>query len=142
MAEMEYRRLGSAGVRLSVLSFGSWVTFGAQMGMERALACMEAAHRAGVNFFDNAEVYAGASASVMGEAIDELGWPRLSYVVSTKFFWGLRKGVPNTQEHAQPQVPACRRSTARWSVCGSTSSTSSSATGPTRRRRSRRRCGR
>jgi voltage-dependent potassium channel beta subunit len=94
MAEMEYRRLGSAGVRLSVLSFGSWVTFGAQMGMERALACMEAAHRAGVNFFDNAEVYAGGeSERIMGSALAELDWPRHSYLISTKFFWGLGKGV-------------------------------------------------
>jgi voltage-dependent potassium channel beta subunit len=97
MAEMEYRRLGSAGVRLSVLSFGSWVSFGAQMGTERALACMEAAHRGGVNFFDNAEVYAGGeSERIMGSALAELGWPRHSYLVSTKFFWGLGKGVNTT----------------------------------------------
>ena len=97
MAEMEYRRLGSAGVRLSVLSFGSWVTFGAQLDTGKALACMEAAHEAGVNFFDNAEVYAGGeSERIMGSVLAELGWPRHSYLVSTKFFWGLDKDVNTT----------------------------------------------
>ena len=97
MAEMEYRRLGSAGVRLSVLSFGSWVTFGAQLDTGKALACMEAAREAGVNFFDNAEVYAGGeSERIMGSVLAELGWPRHSYLVSTKFFWGLDKDVNTT----------------------------------------------
>ncbi len=97
MVEMEYRRLGSAGVRLSVLSFGSWVSFGAQMGKDKALACMDAAYRAGVNFFDNAEVYAGGEAErIMGSVLAELGWPRNGYLVSTKFFWGIDKGVNTT----------------------------------------------
>jgi len=85
---MEYRRLGSAGVKVSVLSFGSWVTFGKQMNTDAALECMAAAYEAGVNFFDNAEVYAGGQAeTIMGEALDRMGWPRHSYLVSTKFFW-------------------------------------------------------
>ncbi len=92
---MNYRRLGAAGLKLSELSFGSWVTYGNQMGDELARDCMAAAYAAGVNFFDNAEVYAkGASEQIMGNALKKLGWRRASYVVSTKFFWGLNDG-PN-----------------------------------------------
>jgi voltage-dependent potassium channel beta subunit len=95
--EMEYRRLGRAGLKVSVLSFGSWVTFKSQLDVDKALACMDAAYQAGVNFFDNAEAYAGGeSERIMGEAIRELGWPRHSYVVSSKFFWGLHDG-PNSR---------------------------------------------
>ncbi len=91
---MEYRRLGKAGVKVSVLSFGSWVTFGNQLALDKALACMDAAHEAGVNFFDNAEVYAaGESERLMGQALRELGWARESYLISTKFFWGIVPGV-------------------------------------------------
>ncbi|MFZ1864195.1 MAG: aldo/keto reductase [Polyangiales bacterium] len=94
---MEYRRLGDAGLKVSVLSFGSWVTFHNQLGDDSALRCMEAAWNAGVNFFDNAEVYAGGkSERIMGRALRELGWPRESYVISTKLYWGLREG-PNTR---------------------------------------------
>jgi voltage-dependent potassium channel beta subunit len=86
---MEYRRLGSAGIQLSELSFGSWVTFGQQYGVDEALACMEAAYEAGVNFFDNAEAYAGGKSEVlMGEAIKKAGWKRSDLVVSTKIFFG------------------------------------------------------
>jgi voltage-dependent potassium channel beta subunit len=92
---MIYRRLGASGLKLSALSFGSWVTYGNQMGDELARDCMAAAYAAGVNFFDNAEVYAkGASESIMGNALKKLGWRRASYVVSTKFYWGLNDG-PN-----------------------------------------------
>lgn len=95
--EMEYRRLGSAGIKVGVLSFGSWVTFGKQMGVDVAMECMDAARQAGVNFFDNAEVYAGGeSERIMGEALEQFGWPRHSYLVSTKFFWGIHPG-PNTR---------------------------------------------
>ena len=87
---MNYRRLGRSGLRLSELSFGSWVTYGNQLDERVARECMAAAHDAGVNFFDNAEVYAkGRSEIIMGEALAKLGWRRSSYVVSTKFFWGL-----------------------------------------------------
>ena len=86
---MEYRRLGSAGIQLSALSFGSWVTFGQQYGVDEALACMEAAYSAGVNFFDNAEAYAGGkSEELMGQAIKKAGWKRSDLVVSTKIFFG------------------------------------------------------
>ncbi len=80
-----------------MLSFGSWVSFGGQLGVERATECLAAARAAGVNFFDNAESYAGGeSERIMGKAIAQLEWPRESYVISTKFFWGLAKG-PNMQ---------------------------------------------
>jgi voltage-dependent potassium channel beta subunit len=92
---MEYRRLGSAGIKLSELSFGSWVTFHTQLDDSRAAECMKAAYEAGVNFFDNAEVYAnGESEAIMGRVLKKMGWRRASYLVSTKFFWGLHDG-PN-----------------------------------------------
>ncbi|MGI8794578.1 MAG: potassium channel beta subunit family protein [Acidimicrobiales bacterium] len=91
---MPYRRLGHAGLKVSALSFGSWVTFGPQLDEGLARDCLSAAYEAGVNFFDNAEAYgSGESERIMGKAIAELGWPRHSYVVSTKFFWGLHQGV-------------------------------------------------
>jgi voltage-dependent potassium channel beta subunit len=92
--DMEYRRLGGSGLKVSVLSFGSWVTFGDQLDVGLAKDCLSAAHEAGVNFYDNAEGYAaGESERIMGLAIAELGWPRHSYVVSTKLFWGLHDSV-------------------------------------------------
>src|SRR5215204_6049159 len=92
--EMQYRRLGRSGLKVSVLSFGSWVSFGPQLDVGRARDCIEAAHDAGVNFFDNAESYAaGESERIMGQAIQQLGWSRETYVVSTKVFWGLTPGV-------------------------------------------------
>jgi voltage-dependent potassium channel beta subunit len=91
---MQYRRLGRAGIQVSVLSFGSWVTFHNQAKTDTAAEMMQAAYDAGVNFFDNAEVYAGGkSEEVMGEALKKLGWRRSSYLVSTKFYWGLERGV-------------------------------------------------
>ena len=93
--EMEYRRLGRAGLQLSVLSFGSWVTFDQQMKDDLAMECMQAAHDAGCNFFDNAEAYAGGeSEAIMGRVLTELGWPRWSYVLTTKVYWGLHD-APN-----------------------------------------------
>ena len=77
-----------------MLSFGSWVSFGPQLDVGKARDCIDAAHEAGVNFFDNAEAYAGGeSERIMGEAIQQLGWARETYVVSTKVFWGLTDGV-------------------------------------------------
>ena len=91
---MTYRRLGRSGLKVSTLSFGSWVSFGTQMGLDTALACMDAAQQAGVNFWDNAEAYAGGqSEQIMGDAIRELGWKRHEYVISTKLFWGIHGGV-------------------------------------------------
>ena len=87
---MKYRHLGRAGIQVSELSFGSWVTFHNQAGVESAVEMMAAAYDAGVNFFDNAEVYAGGkSEEVMGAALEKLNWRRSSYLVSTKIYWGL-----------------------------------------------------
>jgi voltage-dependent potassium channel beta subunit len=92
---MNYRRLGRSGLKVSELSLGSWVTYGNQLGEAAARECMAAAWDRGVNFFDNAQVYAaGQSEEIMGEALKKLAWPRLRYVVSTKFFWGITDG-PN-----------------------------------------------
>lgn len=94
MTPMSYRRLGRSGLKLSTLSFGSWISFGEQMDAGRARDCMAAAYEGGVNFFDNAESYAGGeSERIMGKAIADLGWPRHSYVISTKYFWGIHEGV-------------------------------------------------
>jgi voltage-dependent potassium channel beta subunit len=91
---MKYRHLGKTGIQVSELSFGSWVTFHNQAGVASAVEMMGAAYEAGVNFFDNAEVYAGGkSESVMGEALKELKWERGSYLVSTKLFWGIHEEV-------------------------------------------------
>lgn len=90
---MEYRRLGNSGLKVSVLSFGSWVTFKNQADVDEAVEMMKAAYDAGVNFFDNAEAYAhGDSERIMGEAFKKLGWSRDAYVVSSKVRWG---AVPN-----------------------------------------------
>ena len=92
---MQYRRLGRSGLQLSQLSFGSWVTYHNQVDGQAARELMATAFDAGVNFFDNAEVYAdGRSEELMGAAFKALGWARLDYVVSTKFFWGLSRGKP------------------------------------------------
>ena len=87
---MVYRRMGRSGLRLSVFSLGSWVTYHNQVDNGAATEMMAAAHDAGVNFFDNAEAYAqGRSEEIMGAALKALRWPRLNYVVSSKYFWGL-----------------------------------------------------
>jgi voltage-dependent potassium channel beta subunit len=94
---MEYRRLGRSGLQVSVLSFGSWVTFGNKNQLEtanQAAECLSAAKDAGVNFFDNAESYsAGESERVMGQAFRDLGWKRHEYIVSTKLFWGIHDQI-------------------------------------------------
>jgi voltage-dependent potassium channel beta subunit len=87
---MKYRRLGRSGLQVSELSLGSWVTYANQVDVKQAKEMLAFAMDQGVNFFDNAEVYAnGKSEKVMGDAIKALKWPRLNYIVSTKFFWGL-----------------------------------------------------
>lgn len=88
--EMPYRRMGRSGLQLSLLSFGSWVTFANQLDLDAGMECMQVAYEGGMNFFDNAESYAGGrSEELMGQALRQLGWPRDSFLVSTKFFWGL-----------------------------------------------------
>ncbi|MFM2078852.1 MAG: hypothetical protein RJA49_2742 [Actinomycetota bacterium] len=96
MAKMQYRRLGGSGLQVSVLSFGSWVSFDNQLKDDDAAACMQAAFDAGCNFFDNAEAYAaGESEAIMGRVIDQLGWKRHEYIVSTKFYWGINGNTRN-----------------------------------------------
>ena len=92
---MNYRRLGSSGLKVSELSLGSWVSFHNQVGVDNAADIMKAAYDAGINFFDNAEAYAsGKSEEIMGEVFKKMNWPRVTYVVSSKFYWGLKRG-PN-----------------------------------------------
>lgn len=86
---MEYRYLGNSGLKVSALSLGAWVTYGGQVGEDTAFECMTTAYEAGVNFFDNAEVYANGNAeTVMGNVIKRVGWKRSDLVISTKIFWG------------------------------------------------------
>ena len=92
---MRYRRLGRSGLQVSELSLGSWVTYGNQVDESAAIETLSAAREAGVNFFDNAEVYAGGESEIlMGNALKHLGWERESYIISTKFYWGIAEG-PN-----------------------------------------------
>jgi voltage-dependent potassium channel beta subunit len=92
---MQYRNLGRSGLKISELSLGSWVTYGNQVDTAAARELMAAAWDAGVNFFDNAEIYArGGAETIMGAALKALGWPRQKFIVSTKFYWGLADG-PN-----------------------------------------------
>ena len=91
---MDYRRLGKSGLKVSEFSFGAWVTFGKQVGEDAAASIMGTAYDHGINFFDNAEGYeAGNAELVMGEALKQLKWPRESYAISSKVFWGTGKGV-------------------------------------------------
>jgi voltage-dependent potassium channel beta subunit len=91
---MRYRHLGRHGIQVSVLSFGSWVTFGSQLAGDSARECLAAAYGGGVNYFDNAEVYSsGESERIMGQAIAELRWPRHTYVISSKYYWGIEDSV-------------------------------------------------
>lgn len=113
---MQYRRLGKSGLQVSAFSFGSWVTFAKQVDIAPAKEMMQAAYDAGINFFDNAEGYEqGRSELVMGQAIDELGWSRDSYVVSSKVFWG---GTKPTQRglSAKHVTDACHAALKRLRV--------------------------
>ena len=107
---MRYKRLGSAGIKLSELSLGAWVTYGGQVGEDAALKCMSRAYDLGVNFFDNAEAYAHGNAEVvMGNVIKKLGWKRTDIVVSSKVFWG--GDGPNDEGLSRKHIyEACRRS--------------------------------
>jgi voltage-dependent potassium channel beta subunit len=110
---LRYRRLGGAGIKLSELSLGAWVTYGGQVGEEAAKNCMAAAYQHGVNFYDNAEAYAHGNAEiVMGNAIKKLGWKREDIVVSSKVFWGGQG--PNDEGLSRKHIyEACRRSLKR-----------------------------
>ena len=116
---MEYRRLGKSGLKVSVLSFGSWVTFSTQADVDLAADMMKAAYDAGVNFFDNAEIYAhGKSEEIMGKALQKLGWARDSYTVSSKVRWGSIKNPKPTQLGLSRKhiIEACHQAMARLQV--------------------------
>ncbi len=116
---MQYRRLGRAGLKVSALSFGSWVTFSNQMQVDKAKQCMYAAYDAGVNFFDNAEAYAsGKSEEIMGEVLKEAGWRRDSYIVSSKVMFGSApERKPNqTGLSRKHVVEACHQAMERLNV--------------------------
>ena len=113
---MEYRRLGKAGVKVSALSFGSWVTFGDQIGDDVATELMKTAYDGGINFFDNAEAYAhGRSEQVMGRILRQVNWPRDTFLVSSKVFWGGEK--PNQSGLSRKHViEACHAAMRRLQV--------------------------
>ncbi|TVR60327.1 MAG: voltage-dependent potassium channel subunit beta [Spirochaetaceae bacterium] len=114
---MEYRRLGSSGLKVSALSFGAWVTFGTQMDVENAKACMVAAYDSGVNFFDNAEAYAGGQAeTIMGEVLKKTAWRRDSYIISSKVFFGAAPERKPTQRGLSRKhvVEACHQALERF----------------------------
>lgn len=113
---MEYRRLGRSGLQVSALSFGTWVTFGNQVEDGTAEGLLKTSWENGINFFDNAEAYAGGkSEEVMGQLIQKLGWPRDEYVVSSKVFWGGSK--PNQTGLSRKHVfEACDKALKRLRV--------------------------
>lgn len=116
---MEYRRLGKSGLPVSAFSYGSWVTFSNQMAVDAALEAMAAAYDAGVNFFDNAEVYAlGQSETIMGQALKRAGWPRDTYIVSSKVIWGSVPDPKPTQRglHRKHVFEACHDAMRRLQV--------------------------
>lgn len=115
---MEYRRLGKTGLPISELSFGSWITFGNQINDGVSERLMDIAYEAGVNFFDNAEVYAaGASEVVMGEILHKKNWSRDSYIVSSKVFFGAGAKVPTQKGlHRKHIVEACNQALQRLQV--------------------------
>jgi len=116
---MEYRRLGKSGLPVSALSYGSWVTFSHQLDVDKALETMTAAYDAGVNFFDNAEVYAtGQSETIMGKALEKAGWRRDSYIVSSKVMWGSVEDPQPTQRglHRKHVFEACHDALRRLRV--------------------------
>jgi voltage-dependent potassium channel beta subunit len=115
---MEYRRLGKSGLPISELSFGSWITFGNQIENNTSERLMDIAYEAGVNFFDNAEVYAaGESEKVMGQILKTKDWSRDSYIVSSKVFFGAGPKVPTQRGlNRKHIVEACNQALQRLQV--------------------------
>ena len=110
---MNYRRLGKTGLKVSELSYGSWVTFSFQLNLEKATEIMKTAYDNGINFFDNAEAYAsGRSEMIMGDAIKNLGWDRDSFVVSSKVFWGGERPTQRGLSHKHI-IDACENALKR-----------------------------
>lgn len=113
---MEYRRLGKSGLQVSAISFGSWITFGKQIEDNTAEQCMQLAYDNGVNFFDNAEIYArGQSEIVMGNILKKMGWKRDTFLVSSKVFWGGKQPSQNGL-HRKHVVEACHAALKRLQV--------------------------
>ena len=113
---MNYRRLGKTGLKVSELSYGSWVTFSFQLRVEDATEMMKLAYDHGINFFDNAEAYAsGRSEIIMGDAIRNLGWSRDSFIVSSKVFWGGEKPTQQGLSHKHI-IDACNNALKRLQV--------------------------
>jgi voltage-dependent potassium channel beta subunit len=114
---MEYRRLGRSGLQLSVLSFGSWVTFHKQIDDSIADELMGVAYDSGINFFDNAEVYAlGESEKMMGRVLKKKNWDRTSYIISSKVYFGWRgkNNKPNQKGLSRKHiVEACHEALQR-----------------------------
>lgn len=117
---MEYRRMGKTGLQLSVLSYGSWVTFHKQIDDSIADELMGIAYDNGVNFFDNAEVYAlGESEKQMGRVLRKKNWDRTSYCVSSKAFWGWRGKENKPNQHGLSRkhlMEACHEALQRLQV--------------------------
>jgi voltage-dependent potassium channel beta subunit len=113
---MKYRHLGKSGLQLSELSFGAWVTFAQQIDNKIAEQLMTIAYDSGVNFFDNAEAYANGKAEiVMGDILKRKGWPRDTFVVSSKVFWG--GDLPNQEGLSRKHVfEACHAALRRLQV--------------------------
>ena len=113
---MHYRRLGKTGLKVSELSYGSWVTFSFQLQQKEATAIMKEAYDSGVNFFDNAEVYAnGQSEIIMGQALKDLGLSRDSFIISSKVFWGGDKPTQRGLSHKHI-MDACHAALRRLQV--------------------------
>ncbi len=112
---MEYNRLGKAGLKVSELSFGSWLTFGKQIEDGISEKLMDIAYEGGINFFDNAEIYArGESERVMGKILKKKKWPRDTYILSSKAFFGAGGKLPTqTGLHRKHLVEACNDALAR-----------------------------
>lgn len=117
---MEYRRLGKSGLQLSVLSFGSWVSFHKQIDDSVADELMGIAYDHGINFFDNAEVYAlGESEKMMGRVLHKKKWDRTSYTVSSKVFFGWRGKANKPNQHGLSRkhiMEACNEALQRLQV--------------------------
>lgn len=115
---MEYRQLGKSGLQVSALSLGSWLTFGKQIDDEVAKNLMVEAYDNGVNFFDNAEIYAtGKSEIVMGKILKQLNWRRSSFIVSSKAFFGDGNNLPNETGLSRKHLTeACHASLKRLQV--------------------------
>jgi len=115
---MEYRNLGRSGLKVSALSYGAWVTFDTQLQVEAAKECMVAAYDAGVNFFDNAEAYAAGKAEIiMGEVLQQNGWRRDSYIVSSKVMFGCGQRGPTQKGLSRKHVvEACEQAMQRLQV--------------------------